>query len=94
MAVRNNAGNLTVTVQLEPQLEVEKGHMLQAVVGDSVMATSAAPTLNLTNIDRGSHILTVRVVDRTGQTLVTSAPHTFHMMRYSRLSPANRNRSP
>ena len=85
-AVRNNAGNLTVTVQVLPSLQ--KGHLVQILL-DGVPQGEPQPTLQvaLTNLDRGTHALQARIVDAGGNVVFTGAASTFHLLRHSRLHP-------
>lgn len=80
--IRNNAGDLEVVVDSQPPLH--QGHLYRIILDGTLMGeASASPTLQLHNVDRGSHQLTVEIVDAQGKTLEQSAPLTFHMMRTS-----------
>lgn len=83
-AVRENAGNLTVTVASAPALDPALGHQVQILL-DGQKAATGGTRVSLTNIDRGTHSLTARIIDANGEVLISSAPVTFHMLRYSRL---------
>jgi len=85
-AVRGNAGNLTVRVQVSPPLQ--KGHRLQLLLDDVVQgAATSASSIELRNLDRGTHSLQVQVVDSSGSVLFAGARSTFHLLRHSRLHP-------
>ena len=83
-AVRENAGNLAVTVASLPALDAALGHQVQILLDGQKAATGGA-RVSLTNIDRGTHSLTAQIIDTSGEVLISSAPVTFHMLRYSRL---------
>ncbi len=83
-AVRENAGNLTITVTSIPALDATLGHQVQILL-DGQNAATGGVTLSLTNVDRGTHALTARIIDANGEVLISSTPVTFHMLRYSRL---------
>lgn len=85
-AVRENAGNLNVVVSLSPPLVAS--HQVQILLDGNVLATNAGTTLRLSNVDRGTHVLTAQIVDTRGNTLITSDPTSFHMQRISVNSPA------
>jgi hypothetical protein len=48
--------------------------------------TSRGLEFTLSNVDRGTHTLAVEVIDSSGAVLLTGAPSTFHLLRYSALS--------
>jgi len=80
--LRNNAGELTVHVTSDPALQ--PGHFYRLLL-DGIPAASASsePAFALGNLDRGSHQLIVEVIDGEGQTLQSSPPRTFHLLRTS-----------
>jgi hypothetical protein len=81
-AIRNNAGNLSVSITSDPALQ--PGHQYRLLLdGHSVAPHTSEPTFALHNIDRGSHQLIVEVVDGQGVTLQSSPPRTFHLLRTS-----------
>lgn len=91
-AVRENAGNLNVVVSLSPTLTAS--HRIQILLDGAVLATEAGTNLQLSNVDRGTHVLTAQVVDTGGNTLITSDPTSFHMQRISVNSPARARPTP
>lgn len=90
--IRDNAGNVNVSVNLTPPLNDKSGDTLQFSVdgqpqGDSGMATQ----LTLTNLDRGTHTVQATVLDGANRPL-TSARVTFYLQRFSALNnPAPKN---
>jgi len=80
--IRNNAGELAVSVTSTPALH--PGHQYRLLLdGAAVGAPGESPVLMLQNVDRGSHQLVVEVIDSQGERLQASAPRVFHMMRTS-----------
>jgi hypothetical protein len=80
--IRNNAGELTVSVTSDPALL--PGHQYRLLLdGSPIVPDSSDSAFALHNIDRGSHQLIVEVIDADGQMLQSSAPRLFHMMRTS-----------
>ncbi|MDA1073548.1 MAG: DUF4124 domain-containing protein [Proteobacteria bacterium] len=78
--IRENAGNMQITTRIVPQLQ--PGHSLQLVFdGSPHQAKPANSTFTLTNVDRGTHQIAVRVVDSAGEVKFSGASSTFHMMR-------------
>lgn len=84
-AVRNNAGDVAIRVEVEPRLAVARGHRFTATLdGKPQPGQWYEPAFSLTNIDRGTHTLEVAVVDaNTGRVLARSEPVTFHLLRHS-----------
>lgn len=80
--LRNNAGELSVSVTSDPVLQ--PGHLYRLLLdGSPVAPATSEPVFALQNIDRGSHQLIVEVVDDEGQALQSSPPRTFHLLRTS-----------
>jgi hypothetical protein len=90
--LRDNAGNVTIRTELVPDLRA--GHLLQLYMnGTLVQSVRSGNTFQLTEVDRGTHTIEVRVVDASGSHLIRSAPSTFHLQRRSVLLQPARPRS-
>ena len=83
--VRENAGNVTISVAATPALDASHGHTLQVIMDGVVMANDGGSSLSLTNVDRGAHNVIAQIVDADGQIKITSESVTFHMLRHSAL---------
>ena len=81
--IRDNTGNITVTVVIDPNLRIKRGHKVTIELDGIVMATTTSGQATLSNIDRGSHTLRATVVDRDGKALSSSSANTFHLHRAS-----------
>lgn len=82
--LRENTGNVSVSLELTPNLNTTAGHRVSIVVdGKVVTKGTTALTVQLPNIDRGSHTLKARVIDKNNKTVITSNTVTFHMKRQS-----------
>jgi len=80
--VRNNAGELIVSVTSEPGLQ--RGHRYRLLLdGQSTAEPGPSPVFALNNIDRGSHNLSVEILDEQGRTVEHTANQPFHMLRIS-----------
>lgn len=84
-AIRENTGNLNVTVSVTPGLK--SNHKLVLYLDGATYSTGTANSFNLVNIDRGTHQLRVAVVDASGRQLIDSKSVTFHILRHSALQP-------
>lgn len=82
-------GNFSVGATLQPRLQ--PGHKLQLDIdGETRGEPQTSRSWALTNIFRGAHQLTVRVVDEAGATVATSPPVTVYVHRPS-INFRNRN---
>jgi hypothetical protein len=80
--VRNNAGELIVSVTSEPGLQ--HGHRYRLLLdGQPTAEPGPSPVFALNNIDRGSHNLSVEILDEQGRTVERTANQPFHMLRIS-----------
>ena len=84
--VRENAGNINVTVNSNPNVDIDNGHSLEILVDGAVHASGTATSFELSSVDRGTHTLTARIVDANGNVLISADTITFHMLRISQLT--------
>lgn len=85
-AIRDNVGNLTVTLVVTPALDVEAGDTISILIDGKVARTDLqATTASFENIDRGTHQLQANIVNADGTVIKSSASISFHMLRYSQL---------
>lgn len=76
--IRNNQGMVSVIVQIEPELQV--GDKLQLIYdGTAVGEPQKQPLFSLKDVYRGSHTISVQVLDKKGKVLGTSQTVTFFM---------------
>ncbi|MBF8270754.1 MAG: hypothetical protein HW386_2463 [Gammaproteobacteria bacterium] len=92
LAIRENAGNLTVTVAVTPELR--SGDNLMLYLDGTKYASGQSTSFQLQNIDRGTHQLRVAISDRDGQEQISSTPVSFHMLRYSVANPSTAKPTP
>lgn len=80
--LRSSAGELIVSITSEPGLQ--RGHRYRLLLdGQSTAEPGASPVFALSNIDRGSHTLSVEILDEQGRTVERTANQPFHMLRIS-----------
>ncbi len=77
--VRSAPGNLSVFVQISPALRAN--HSIVVMVDGKEVAKGKSTSVSASNIDRGSHSLSAKVVDKSGKTIITASTITFHMKR-------------
>jgi len=79
-----NPESITVTVNISPVLNAKRTDKLQFKLdGKPVGKASTLTSTTLAEIERGSHILVVSVVDKTGKVLKKSKSVLFHVHRRS-----------
>lgn len=78
--ITGNSGSLTVSVSSNPQLK--EGDKFQLVLnGTEIGSPSQHSQFNLDNVNRGSHNISVKIIDKGGRTLITSSSVTVHVKR-------------
>ena len=84
-AVRENAGNLTILVSADPDVDTGNGHRLEVLMDGAVIGSPSGGSMTLSNVDRGTHQLNAQIVNSDGEVLIRSSAIEFHMLRASRL---------
>jgi len=80
--IRDVQGNLIVTVSNDPELQ--PGHTYRLLLDGKVYGEAGrSPVFPLTNIDRGTHQLSIEIVDPFGRVAERTPNQPFHMMRIS-----------
>jgi hypothetical protein len=80
--IRDNAGNLIVSVDSEPSLF--PGHRFRLQLdGAPVGEAKTSPVFPLDNIDRGTHLLAVEIIDQNGRIIERTPSQPFHLHRIS-----------
>lgn len=79
-----NPENIAVTATISPELNVARDDKLIFKLDGKQIGSAQLP-LNtvLTGVERGSHILLVSVVDKSGKVLKSSQSILFHVQRHS-----------
>jgi hypothetical protein len=80
--IRSSAGELIVSITSEPGLQ--RGHRYRLLLdGQPTAEPGPSPVFALSNIDRGSHNLSIEILDEHGRTVERTANQPFHMLRIS-----------
>lgn len=88
--VRDNSGNVSVSLALTPPLDLAAGHKISVSVdGKPVSKGGTSLSVQLPNIDRGSHTIKASVLNKKGKTIKTSNSITIHLKRMG-LTPTPR----
>ncbi len=84
ISIRDNAGTVTISVKVIPELDVEReDQLIIKLDGQTLGEPQFSTSFTLTNIERGTHTTQVAIVDKLNKTLKTSKAVTFHLQRYS-----------
>ncbi len=88
---RGNTEQLQIVASLSPRLQ--QGHSVQLFSnGTAVSELQNSTSFTLKDMHRGSHTLSVKVVDTKGHVLLSSPPITIYMHRPSVLQRPNKNK--
>ncbi|MDP6375807.1 MAG: DUF4124 domain-containing protein [Pseudomonadales bacterium] len=80
--LRDNAGTVNVQTRVAPGLR--PGHRLRLLLDGEPAENGTAGQFRLANLSRGSHTLTLEIVDAGGTAVFRGAPSTFHLQRTAR----------
>jgi hypothetical protein len=78
-----NSGNLSVTLIVEPVLDVERQDKIRLLLDGLEVGVQASTTFQLKELSRGQHQLSAEVVDNSGKTLIQASSVTFQLHRAS-----------
>ncbi len=82
--IRDNNGNFSVSIAIEPALNVSQGHYLIVLIdGKALPEKMQSTSISLTNIDRGEHKIKAVIRDKKGKKLRQSKTVTVHVKRHS-----------
>ena len=90
--IRSNEGKVTVSLRLEPTLR--QGDMIEVILDGEKRGELRSAGGTLSGVNRGTHSLKVRVVDASGQELISSEAVNFHLRRESKLFPQRQKPTP
>ncbi|WP_460140470.1 DUF4124 domain-containing protein [Pseudomonas sp. S2_E01] len=80
--IRSSTGELIVSITHEPGLQ--PGHRYRLFLdGQPTAEPGQSPVFALNNIDRGSHQLSIEILDAQGRTVERTPNQPFHMQRIS-----------
>ena len=83
-AIRNNAGDLSVDIAMEPPLMDD--HSIVLFMDGNPVAEDQKTTFQLSNVDRGTHILHAEIRNGSGKTIKATDHIEFSILRVSVLN--------
>ena len=79
--VRDNAGNLNLTISISPS--VQSGHSAELLMdGTKIRDVHGNGIIALTNVDRGTHAFNIRVIDKAGNVVTDGPSNNISILRY------------
>ncbi len=81
--VRQNAGNITVSIASKPALN--SAHRVRFVLDGNEKTTLlvSKPTVTFKNVSRGTHTVQAFIVNNAGKVLISSKSVKFHLQRFA-----------
>ncbi len=79
-SIRSNSGNVSISVNSVPSLR--SGHRILITMDGKELSKGTSKSVSLTNVDRGTHTITVSIVDSSSNTII-SASSSFSILRAS-----------
>lgn len=80
--IRANDGNFSVHVGIDPELRTDRGHRLRLIMDGAPAGITDLNRFDLVNVDRGTHRISVQVLDRNDQVIQESGELVFHLLRH------------
>jgi len=81
-AVRENSGKVKISVQVEPYIFVERGHILVIYMDGNEVSRGDQTTVVLDNVDRGTHTIKASILNRSGQVIKETGITSFTLQRF------------
>jgi len=79
--VRDNAGNLNLTISISPS--VQSGHSAELLMdGTKIRDVHGNGIIALTNVDRGTHAFNIRIIDKKGNVVTDGPSIKISILRY------------
>jgi hypothetical protein len=79
--VRDNAGNLNLTISISPS--VQSGHSAELLMdGTKIRDVQGNGIIALTNVDRGTHAFNIRIIDKEGNVVIDGPSNKISILRY------------
>lgn len=87
-AIRQNEGKINVQFLLQPKLK-QKHQLKLYLDGQEAAASAQGNQFNLTNIDRGTHTIQIKIIDPKKRVIQSSNTVKVHLHRFSKLHKKN-----
>tara|TARA_B110000196_G_scaffold97870_1_gene85025 strand:- start:342 stop:872 length:531 start_codon:yes stop_codon:yes gene_type:complete len=79
--VRDNAGNLNLTISISPS--VQSGHSAELLMdGTKIRNVHGNGIIALTNVDRGTHAFKIRIIDKEGNVVTDGPSNKISILRH------------
>ena len=75
--IQSDDGKVMINAALEPLLNLKAGHYLVLYLDGIEAASGTSPQFILSNVERGTHVLTIAVLDQSGHEVIKSPAVSF-----------------
>lgn len=79
--IRANGGIFSIKLASQPALDAAAGHRYMVMIDGAAHQKSDSAEFQLENLVRGTHSISVQILDRDGSVLTSSSPITMHVLR-------------
>ncbi len=83
--LRNNAGDVTIKVNVTPK----GAGKLQLIIDNQAVKTQTSPVFELKEINRGMHLIEIKLLNNSGKILASSQSQVFYLHKATALFNAN-----
>ena len=88
-----NQTEVQVSISVQPALLSGQGHQIRySLAGESIVSRNSSETFK--DVSRGTHNLTVSIIDANAEVVSPVASTTFHVKRFHTNTPAKRPKAP
>lgn len=81
-AIRENSGNVQISVRVLPDNFSESGAMLAIYMDGLEISKGSETTVQLINVDRGTHTVKAELMNSAGHVVKATRPTVFHLLRH------------
>ena len=81
-AVRNNAGNVMISVRVLPENFAESGSFVAIYLDGNEVSNGPQTSVQLMNMDRGTHTIKAELLNSSGHVVKATRPTVFHLQRF------------
>ena len=86
--IRDNNGNVTIQVNITPELQTSFKHSISFYLDGKIYKSGLSSNqIQMTNLDRGSHTISAKLLNANKKILKVTQTITIHVKRQSKLHP-------
>jgi len=86
--IRNNQGNFSIKLEIQPALNTSQGHYINILLDNKITHNKLTGlSAQFSNIDRGTHQISATIKNKRGKTILSSESIRIYLHRKSILNP-------